>query len=83
MVSTPHFNTFDQNGLYIAYKNDTLKDEKKSNVIVKDINFGVSLFCMETSCSLNDGNFPEIVDPSTPIPFNIDNGLNISNLNFD
>jgi hypothetical protein len=38
---------------------------------------------METSCSLNDGNFPEIVDPSTPIPFNIDNGLNISNLNFD
>jgi hypothetical protein len=82
-ITTPHFNTFDENGKSIAYKNETLKKENESNVIVNDINFGISLFCMETNCKLNNGNFPNITEQIPELDFNIQNSINFDNIIFE
>ena len=58
-VTTPHFNTFDNTGLSIAYKTETLRKEKDAKAIAENINFGVSHFFQETNIN-TDGRFPEI-----------------------
>ncbi|MFD2963692.1 MULTISPECIES: hypothetical protein [Olivibacter] len=82
-VSTPHFNTFNDKGMPFAYKNETLKKEEEAKEIVEDINFGVSLFCMETNTSLSDGNFPNIVEKVPEIKFEDTKLINFDQINFE
>lgn len=82
-ITTPHFNTFRDDGKPFAYKNDTLKKEKEASEIVNDINFGISLFCMETNAALNDGNFPEIKEKQPEIEFEGTKTINFDQINFD
>lgn len=82
-IKTPHFNSFDENGKYIAYQNDTLKNENEAQIIANDINFGISLFCMETNSKLNDDNFPNITDSIQELEFAVKNNINFDNINFE
>lgn len=82
-VSTPHFNSFRSDGLSIAYQNDTLKDESKVLHIINDINFGISLFCMESKMQLEDGNFPEIYLREPLLPFIPNEKINFDNIPFE
>lgn len=77
-VTTPHFNSYREDGKSIAYKNDTLKKEKEAQIIAEDINFGVSLFCMESNLKLSSGDFPTVIDKAPEIEFTA-----IQNINFD
>ncbi len=77
-VTTPHFNSYQKDGKAIAYKNETLKKENEAKIIAEDINFGISLFCIETNSKLATGEFPTIVDQMPEIEFN-----EIQNINFD
>lgn len=82
-IKTPHFNSFDENGNYIAYKNETLKNETEAQIIANDINFGISLFCMETNSKLNDNNFPTVSQLIQELSFEENNNINFDNINFE
>lgn len=62
LVSTPHFNTYDSQGVLIAYKGKILEQEKEANAVAEDINFGVSLFCQESNTMLENGSYPNILE---------------------
>lgn len=78
-VNTPHFNSYKANGKPFAYQNSTLKDTNEAIVIGSDINFGVSLFCMESKSMLLNGGFPTIIDKAPELDFED----NSDNTNFD
>lgn len=82
-VTTPHFNSFKEGGKPIAYKNDTLKNEKESEIIANDINFGVSLFCMECNSNLTNGDFPTVIDKTPEIEFTTIAHINFDNISFE
>jgi hypothetical protein len=82
-IKTPHFNSFDENGNYIAYQNETLKNQTKAQIIANDINFGISLFCMETNSKLNDNNFPTITELIQELDFTEKININFDNINFE
>jgi len=82
-VTTPHFNSFQENGKSIAYKNETLKKENEAKSIAEDINFGVSLFCMETNSKLEGGGFPSVVDKEPELAFDSIQNINFDNISFE
>ena len=82
-VTTPHFNSYNEAGKSIAYKGETLKKENESKIIVDDINFGVSLFCMETNTKLATGEFPTVIDKEPEIEFDFVQNINFDNINFE
>lgn len=82
-VTTPHFNSYREDGKPIAYKNETLKEEGNAKIIVGDINFGVSLFCMETNSKLQNGDFPEIIDKAPELEFVAVQNINFDTINFE
>lgn len=82
-IKTPHFNSFDENGNYIAYQNETLKNQTEAQIIANDINFGISLFCMETNSKLIDSNFPTVVQLIQELGFEENNNINFDNINFE
>ncbi len=82
-ITTPHFNTFNNDGKPFAYKNATLKKEKETKAIEDDINFGVSLFCMESNTALSDGNFPNIAEKKPEIAFEVAKTINFDHINFE
>lgn len=82
-VTTPHFNSYKEDGKPIAYKNKVLRIESEAKMIAEDINFGVSLFCMETNTKLKSGEFPEIIDKVPELDFNQVQNINFDNITFD
>lgn len=82
-IKTPHFNSFDESGNYIAYQNETLKNGNEAQIIANDMNFGISLFCMETNLKLNDKNFPSVTQSVTELEFAEKNSINFDNINFE
>lgn len=83
LIKTPHFNSFDENGNYIAYQNEVLKNETEAQIISSDINFGISLFCMETNSMLKDNNFPSVTQLIQELGFTENNNINFDNINFE
>ncbi len=83
VVTTPHFNTFDSGGRRIAYKTENLVNEKESEIIANDINFGLSHFCSETKCQLTDGNFPNIEDRILEIEFQNQDNFEFKGVRFE
>jgi hypothetical protein len=82
-ITTPHFNSFNENGLPFAFKNDTLKNDENAQIIVEDLNFGISLFCMETNSKLESGDFPIVIELSPELELGVINEVNFDNLQFD
>jgi hypothetical protein len=82
-VTTPHFNSYRNDGKLMAYKNKTLRKENEVKAIVEDINFGVSLFCMETNSKLVTGGFPTIIDQEPKIEFENAYYIEFENINFE
>jgi len=82
-VTTPHFNSFLNDGRPFAYKNEKLKDEAEAKVIVEDENFGLVLFCKEANCILNSGDFPSIEDHEPELPFELENNINFDQIRFE
>lgn len=82
-ITTPHFNSFNNEGYSIAYKNDVLRNEQHSEIIINDINFGISLFCQESNSKLSDTNFPTIYENEQVLDFDYDQMINFESLNFD
>lgn len=82
-VTTPHFNSYKEDGKPIAYKNDTLKNEKEAQIIAEDVNFGVSLFCMESNTKLTTGEFPTVIDKAPEFEFAAVKNINFDNISFE
>lgn len=82
LITTPHFNTYSDDGTSIAYKNDVLKDNVKADIIVNDVNFGISMFCMETQCQLKNGNFPNVIEAVMELGFDIKPSTNFDDIDF-
>lgn len=82
-VTTPHFNSFIEDGHSIAYKNEALKNEKNSKIITEDINFGIALLCIETNSKLSNGEFPTIADKEPELEFNQVQNINFDNITFE
>lgn len=83
MVTTPHFNTFNESGIPIAYKNEILKNEDTAAVITNDINFGVSLFCQETNSKSQNKDFPEVILKENVLDYDYEEMINFDDLNFE
>ena len=82
-VETPHFNSYREDGRPFAYKNDTLKNANEALQITADINFGISLFCMESNSFLVDGDFPTVIDKEPELDFGGMEKINFSSINFE
>ena len=82
-ISTPHFNSFNKDGKSIAYKNEILKDETEVKAICRDINFGISLFCMECNTKLENGDFPYVVEDMPEFEFMEQIETNYDQINFE
>ena len=83
MITTPHFNTYNKDGIPIAYKNEILKDDAKAKIIADDINFGISVFCQETNSKAKDIDYPEIVVNEAIFEFDYEAMINLDHLNFE
>ncbi len=83
LVTTPHFNSYKEDGKPIAYKNDALKITKNAEIIAKDINFGVSLFCMESKSMLSNGHFPNVIEQVPEIIFTDFQNINFDSISFE
>lgn len=68
-ISTPHFNTYDSQGKLIAYKGSILEKEKEAKAIVEDINFGASMFFLESNTILPNGSYPNISEIAMALNF--------------
>lgn len=82
-VTTPHFNSYKKDGKSIAYKNETLNKESEAKIVADDINFGISLFCLETKTKLVTGEFPSIIDSAPEINFDFVQNIIFDNINFE
>lgn len=82
-ITTPHFNSYKEDGKPIAYKNETLKNEKDAQIIAEDINFGVSLFCMESNTKLSIGGFPTVSEKEPEFKFAVFQYINFDNITFE
>lgn len=71
-VSTPHFNSFNERGKAIAYKNEVLKKESEAKEVVNDVDFGVALFCGEVHAFLENKNYPKVIYNEPELPFEED-----------
>lgn len=78
-IDTPHFNTYDQNGISIAIQYEELVENAKS--ITSDVGIGLPFFCKISNCVLDDGNYPhieikapsiDVMDPEEILTENID-----------
>lgn len=83
LITTPHFNTFNEAGLSIAYKNETLNNEATAKIIADDINFGVSLFCQETNSKSQNKDFPEVILRETILDYDYEEMINFDDINFE
>lgn len=63
MVTTPHFNAYDNDGRSIAYKTRTLLDENEAKAL-EDINLSFVHFCFESNTRYPLDDFSEI----SPVP---------------
>jgi hypothetical protein len=59
-VETPHFQNYDKNGYSFAYQTEELKDKKILELLEKDINLGIELFCKESIIFTTDNELPRI-----------------------
>ena len=73
IVTTPHFHKYDNNGFFIAYKTDLLKDSKHS-IPLRDIEFGFPYFCQEGNItSVSSEELPTLqVIKEGELPFDYD-----------
>jgi hypothetical protein len=60
LVTTPHFNCFDEEGNEFAYKTKELENPVEAAAICKNINFGIAHFCNETNSGCANENYPVI-----------------------
>lgn len=61
IITTPHFNTYDEKGQEFAYKSKTLKSEKDAQAIIDNLDFGISHFFQETNIKTEGKTeYPEI-----------------------
>ena len=58
MVSTPHFNYYDEDGQRMAYKSEKLKDEKET-LALEDINLSIVHYCHEANVRYNTEDYPQ------------------------
>jgi len=82
MITTPHFNSFDNAGRNIAYKTDKLLDEKEAKAL-EDLNFSFIHFCFESNLRYPLDDFTSIKPtPDSEFSFEVDRKDILSNLNF-
>lgn len=70
IISTPHFNCFNENGLSIAYKTAQLENEAERTAL-EDISLCVAHFCNESNIRLSDENYPTISIMAGTLPYDI------------
>lgn len=84
IVTTPHFNSFDDQGISIAYKTDALKDSRTRNVLLNDINLCFSHFCHETNIRYPEEDFSEVVPYANDVlPLDVKYEDPLTNIKFD
>lgn len=83
LVTTPHFNSFQEDGKPIAFKNEILKKENEARAIAEDITFGVTIFCQETNSKLLTGDFPSVIDKVPEIEFGLTQAIDYNNISFE
>lgn len=82
-ISTPHYNSYREDGKPYAYKCEILQKETEAKAIVGDINLGIPLFCMHTITQLESGEFPTVIDKAPTFNFAESNQINFDNINFE
>jgi len=84
VVTTPHFNSFDEDGNSIAYKTVELKDNTTRDILLKDISLCFAHFCHETNIRYPEEDFSEVIPyPSSMLPLDIKYDDPLANVDFD
>ena len=83
IITTPHFNSFNKEGVSIAYKTEVLKEGGQTlTAILADINNGVAHFCDESKI-VPEEVYPEILDTTSQLGFG-ESGVDLFHgLNFE
>jgi hypothetical protein len=82
LITTPHFNSFDNSGRAIAYKTDSLKNPNEAAALT-DINLCFPHFCSEANIRFPVDDFSEIQPtPADELPLETNTEDILSNINF-
>ncbi|MFZ1528998.1 MAG: hypothetical protein WAT19_09625 [Ferruginibacter sp.] len=82
MVTTPHFNSFDNEGRSIAYKTEKLKNVSEAKAL-EDISLCFAHFSHESNIRYPEDEITEIIPtPSTELKLDTNNDDILSNINF-
>lgn len=67
-VTTPHFHRCEADGVMIAYKTQTLLDDKNADAIQRDMTFALAHFCQEANIRDVDDEFPQVLREQPLLP---------------
>lgn len=82
VVITPHFQRYNENGHEYAYRPESLNKGNNSLEIQNDINFGLSLFCMESNSFLENGDLATILEEQQKLNLDIQPAINYNDIDF-
>ena len=69
LITTPHFNWYNKDGINIAYKTEKLLDPKEKEAL-EDIDLCLAHYCHEANLKCVDGNYPEVLLDLDELPLN-------------
>ncbi|WP_448104623.1 hypothetical protein [Pedobacter panaciterrae] len=83
-VTTPHFNTYNNAGVVIAYKTVELKNPEVESVLLNDISLCFAHFCHESNIRFPEEEFSEVIPFSIDvIPLDLNNEDPLANIDFN
>lgn len=68
-ITTPHFQSYNNEGINIAYKTEEIKNDNIIKEIINDINKGFQLFCDESKSYFNKTEYPKIIAEKDTLNF--------------
>lgn len=84
IIKTPHFNTFNKDGIGIAYRTNELENPVTEGILMKDITLCFAHFCHESNIRFPLEDFSEIIPyPNDILPLDTNNEDPLANINFN
>ena len=84
IVKTPHFNSYDDQGVGLAYRTKELEDPKAEAILLNDISLCFAHYCHESNIRFFDEDFSDIIPYANYLlPFHTTNEDPLANINFN
>lgn len=84
IVKTPHFNTFDNNGVELAYRTNELENPTTEAILLNDISLCFAHYCHESNIRFPQEELSEVIPfPMYILPLDTSNEDPLANIDFN